>query len=102
MRQRPRELMKKRTLRFLLTVQFETLVILELLGLRFNSIDTERVQFRASLVVGMWLATISISRLIFFKWNFVTCKHSLVSPPESLPSNEVSAPNCEDKFEVRR
>ena len=47
MRQRPRELMKDRTLRFLLTVQFETVVILQLLGLRFKSIDTECNQFSA-------------------------------------------------------
>ena len=44
MRQRPRELMKDRTLQFLLTIQFETVVILQLLGLRFKSIDTERIQ----------------------------------------------------------
>ena len=44
MRQRPRELMKDRTLRFLLTVRFETVVILQLLGLQFKSIDTERIQ----------------------------------------------------------
>ena len=102
MRQRPRELMKERTLRFFLVVQFETLLIIELLGLRFKSIDTEHVQFRASLVVGMCLATISVSRVLFLKWNFVTYKHSLVSPPESLPPNVVSALNCVDKFEVRR
>ena len=60
MRQRPRELMKDRTLQFLLTVQFETVVILQLLGLRFKSIDTERNQFRASLVVGIWLAANSV------------------------------------------
>ena len=56
MRQQPRELMKDRTLQFLLTIQFEAVVILQVLGLRFKSIDTERNQFRASLVVGIWLA----------------------------------------------
>ena len=53
MRQQPRELMKDRTLQFLLTVQFEAVVILQVLGLRFKSIDTERNQFRVSLVVGI-------------------------------------------------
>ena len=56
MRQQPRELMKDRTLQFLLTVQFEAVVILQVLGLRFKSIDTKRNQFRVSLVVGIWLA----------------------------------------------
>ena len=60
MRQRPRELMKDRTLRFLLTIQFETVVILQLLGLRFKSIDTERNQFRASLVLGILLVANSV------------------------------------------
>ena len=101
MRQHPRELMKDRTLRFLLTVQFETVVILQLLGLWFKSIYMERNQFRASLVVGICLVANSVWRLIFLEWTFVACKHSLVGPPESLPSNVVSAPNCKDKFEVR-
>ena len=77
-------------------------MILELLGQRFKSIDTERVQFGASLVVGMCLASNFVSRVSFFIWYFISCKESIVSPAESMPPNVVSSPDCVDKFEARR
>ena len=64
---------------------------LELVGLRFKSIDTERVQFGATLVVGTCLASIFISRVSFFLFYFISCKDSVVSPTESLPPNVVSS-----------
>ena len=77
-------------------------MIPELLGLTFKSIDTECVQFGASLVVGMCLASIFVLRVLFFIWIFISCKDSVVSPVESLPPNVVSSANCVDKFKARR
>ena len=64
---------------------------LELVGLRFKSIDTEGVQFGATFVVGMCLASIFVSRVSFFLFYFISCKDSVLSPAESLLPNVVSS-----------